>query len=372
MQESIKEIFLSIQDNPLDVFVVGGVHEVPIHPSSTPPTVLCVKSVIGSVMLLPNVITGLITHTSLIQQLTSPLRTLNLISIGILTTNHLTNDLSNLNIRADEYHGTDQIKVGDSQGLDILHTGLAQLPTSHRNFSLPNLLHVPLIEKNLISVNQFTHDNQVFIEFYPYFFRVKDLHSGNLLLQGPSRAGLYLWPSPSSFTSTRTALIGERVSIDQWHNRLGHPATPLVRRILSKHRLPVVSNKSALLCPACQQGKLHKLHFGASLSVSKDSLDLLYLDVWGPAPLLFSNNKRYFLCIVDDFSKYFWLFPLTYKSDVLAVFTQFKAMVENFLGHSIKSIQTDGGGRVYCFTKISVYLWHFSSQNMPSYSSSKW
>ena len=94
------------------------------------------------------------------------------------STNHLTNDLSNLKMRAKEYHGTDQIKVGNGQGLDILHTGLAQLPTFHRNFSLPNLLHVPRIEKNLISVNQFTHDNQVFIEFHPYFFVLRTYTRG--------------------------------------------------------------------------------------------------------------------------------------------------------------------------------------------------
>jgi hypothetical protein len=63
------------------------------------------------------------------------------------STNHLTNDLSNLNLRADEYKGTDQIKVGNGQGLDILHTGLAQIPSSSKKFSLPNLLNVPQIEK---------------------------------------------------------------------------------------------------------------------------------------------------------------------------------------------------------------------------------
>jgi hypothetical protein len=43
----------------------------------------------------------------------------------------------------DEYKGKDQIKVGNGQGLDILHIGLAQIPSSSKNFSLPNLLHVP-------------------------------------------------------------------------------------------------------------------------------------------------------------------------------------------------------------------------------------
>jgi hypothetical protein len=55
--------------------------------------------------------------------------------------------LSNLNLRADEYKGIDQIKVGNGQGLDILHIGLAQIPSSSKFFSLPNLLHVPQIDK---------------------------------------------------------------------------------------------------------------------------------------------------------------------------------------------------------------------------------
>ena len=142
------------------------------------------------------------------------------------------------------------------------------------------------------------------------------------------------------------------MSIDHWHHRLGHPATPLVRQVVSKNRLPVVSNKSVLLCPACQQGKFHKLHFGYSPSVSQDPLDLIYLDVWGPAPLLSSNNKRYFLCIVDDFSKYFWLLPLTCKSEVFNVFSQFKVMVEKYFSRSIKAIQTDGGGEFVALQKF--------------------
>lgn len=116
----------------------------------------------------------------------------------------------------------------------------------------------------------------------PFFFCVKDLYSGRLLLHAPSKGGLYPWPSTSPAHSVCIALIGERVSIDQWYNRLGYPATLVVRRILSKHRLLVLSQKSAPLCPAYQQGKMHKLHFGVSLSVSKD-------------PILSSNNKRYFL-----------------------------------------------------------------------------
>jgi hypothetical protein len=59
------------------------------------------------------------------------------------STNHLTNDLSNLNLQVEEYTGIEQIRVGNGQGLDILHTSSASLPTSKKNFSLNSLLHVP-------------------------------------------------------------------------------------------------------------------------------------------------------------------------------------------------------------------------------------
>jgi hypothetical protein len=261
------------------------------------------------------------------------------------STHHITNDLSNLNMRAEEYTGTDQIRVGNGQGLSIQHTGSACLPSRVHNFSLQSLLHVPQIQKNLISIFKFTIDNHVFVEFHPSCFRVKDLRTRKLLLQGPSRDGLYPWPSTAlSLPSSPHAFLGERVSVDLWHNRFGHPALRVVRAVLSKFSLPISTNKAAPVCSSCQQGKLHKFHFPLNSSVSAHPLDLLFLDVWGPAPVVSSNNKRYFLCIVEDYSHYSWLFPLSCKSEVLHVFTKFKLLVENYFQSSIKSVQTDGGG----------------------------
>jgi hypothetical protein len=265
------------------------------------------------------------------------------------STHHLTNDVSSLNQRVEEYTGNDQIGVGNGQGLRISHTGLASLPSHNTIFSLQNLLHVSQIQKNLLSINKFTRDNNVFIEFHPMCFFVKDLKIRKLLLQGPSRGGLYPWP----YTRSLLALLGERVSLNKWHSRLGHPALLVVRRVLASHKLPVKSNKTTSICSSCQQGKLHKFHFPITLSVSKGPLDLLFLDVWGPAPLFSSNYKRYFLCIVDDFSRYSWVFPLNCKSDVISTFTQFKLLVEKYFNCVIKSVQTNGGGE---FIPVQKFL----------------
>ncbi|CAA0820292.1 Unknown protein, partial [Striga hermonthica] len=67
--------------------------------------------------------------------------------------NHVTNELSNLNI-ASEYQGHNRLHVGNGSGLSISHIGNFKFSTpSHptRQFLLKNLLHVPHITKNLLS-----------------------------------------------------------------------------------------------------------------------------------------------------------------------------------------------------------------------------
>jgi len=57
---------------------------------------------------------------------------------------------------------------------------------------------------NLLMIIRFS------LNFTLIFFRVKDLHSGKLLLQSPSKGGLYPWPSFPFLKSAPTALIGEK------------------------------------------------------------------------------------------------------------------------------------------------------------------
>jgi hypothetical protein len=47
------------------------------------------------------------------------------------------------------------------------------------------------------------------------------------------------------------------VSHDQWHCRLGHPATPIVKHILSHRQLPSSDLSHNVICDASQQGKSH-------------------------------------------------------------------------------------------------------------------
>ena len=80
-------------------------------------------------------------------------------------THHLTNDLANLNVRVEEYTGSESIRVGNGKSLSVTHIGTTQFSTPNSTFLLNDVLHVPQISKNLISVNKFTNDTNTFMEF---------------------------------------------------------------------------------------------------------------------------------------------------------------------------------------------------------------
>ena len=164
--------------------------------------------------------------------------------------------------------------------------------------------------------------------FFLFFFCIKNLFLRATLLKGNSEDGLY--PLHSLHQIKICALIGERIFLAQWHARLDHPSLRVVRQVLSNHQLAVSTNKTPSICHACQLGKSHCLPFYLSPSRSQFPLDLIFIDVWGPSPHLSHNGNHYYVCFIDDFSKFIWLFPFCAKSDVLNIFLKFQAFVKHY------------------------------------------
>jgi hypothetical protein len=112
-------------------------------------------------------------------------------------------------------------------------------------------------------------------------------------------------------------------TLARWHHRLGHASLPIVQRVVNKNGL--FFSKEVIdmsVCVACQRAKSHQLPFPKSTSVSKVHLELMFSDVWGPAPS--SVGKfRYYVSFIDDFSKFTWVYLLKNKYDVFHKFHDF-------------------------------------------------
>ena len=271
---------------------------------------------------------------------TSPPNTSWLLDSG--ASHHVTTDLNNLSLHA-PYNGVDNIMIGDGKGLPITHTGSTTISTSTISFNLNDVLCVPEIKRNLLSIYKFCVANNVSFEFLPWCFLVKDLLTGAVLAQGEPKDGVYEWLGVSPLLSTPQVFFSNKPTHIDWHGRLGHPAFPVLKSILDKLKFNSGYHSQHTVCNACQLNKSHKQPFLKSTLTSQRPLQLIYSDVW-TSPIYSIAGFKYYVIFVDHFSKYTWFYPLKKKSDVKPIFIRFKAIVENFLKLSIVTLYTDNGG----------------------------
>ena len=73
-------------------------------------------------------------------------------------------------------------------------------------------------------------------------------------------------------------------------------------------------------------------------------LQLVDMDLCGPARTKKPSGESYFMLIIDDFSRMTWVAFLKNKSEALEKFRTFKALAENQTGCKLKCIRSDRGG----------------------------
>jgi hypothetical protein len=262
---------------------------------------------------------------------------------------HVTGALSNLTLQ-EPFKGDEEVAVGNGTGLPISHIGSSvlynsKLPFKH-SFQLQNILHCPSAAANLLSIHQFCVDNKCWFILTDSHFFVKDNLTGQILLQGPSRDGLYPISLSTSTPQVRkfAAFLGVTASSKTWHSRLGHPAPPIFNKIKQLAHLPVTGSTShASLCEPCQVAKSKCLPFYDSNNVTAAPLEIIHSDLWS-SPVSSLNGYRYYVVFIDNFSRFSWIYPLYSKSETFTCFVKFKCMAENLLSKKIKFFQSDGGG----------------------------
>ena len=129
-----------------------------------------------------------------------------------------------------------------------------------------------------------------------------------------------------------------------WHNRLGHPSEKIVKQVMNACNIPRLNKTQSSFCTACCLGKIHRFPFQLSESVYDSPLQLVHTDLWGASPVLSSCVYRYFIGLIDAYSRFTWIYLLRNKSDALPTFVNFKTQVELQLDSKIKCIQSDWGG----------------------------
>ncbi|KAE8733997.1 hypothetical protein F3Y22_tig00000910pilonHSYRG00040 [Hibiscus syriacus] len=108
------------------------------------------------------------------------------------TTHHITPDAANVS-NLNEFRGSGNLTVGNGVSLNIHNIGSTVVASSSKTFLLNELLHVPWITKNLLSVSKLARDNAAYLEFHAERCYVRDEASKEILCKVKRRRVVYIF-----------------------------------------------------------------------------------------------------------------------------------------------------------------------------------
>ncbi|PKU71322.1 Retrovirus-related Pol polyprotein from transposon TNT 1-94 [Dendrobium catenatum] len=264
---------------------------------------------------------------------------------------HLTPDANNL-FYPTAYTGSDSVSTANGTSLPIQNSGqgLLPLPDHARKLFLHNLLHVPALTHNLLSVSKLTKDNSISISFDANGFVIKDLQDRRPLLHGRLLNGLYQIQHHRA--ATHSALTATNSTSPLWHARLGHPNSTILST-LAKQFSDIQTVPHSFSCISCNLAKSHKLSFNKNDSISSQPFELIHTDVWGPAPQISNDGYRYYIIFIDNHTRYSWLYFMHTKNEALSKFKSLCSLIKTQYNKTPKALRSDGGGE---FTSTSFKL----------------
>jgi transposase InsO family protein len=108
--------------------------------------------------------------------------------------------------------------------------------------------------------------------------------------------------------------------------------------------LPLLKFESDLVCAPCRHGKMiTAFHSSVNIVMTEHPRQLLHMDTVGPSRVCSMGGKWYVLVIVDDYSRYSWIFFLESKDQVFEHFWLLALRLNNEHPNCLKAIRSDNG-----------------------------
>ena len=212
------------------------------------------------------------------------------------------------------------------------------------NVTLGNVYHVPMLTTNLLSVSKIT-DLGFEVVFDSKGCRV--VKGANVMLVGERSGNLY----NLKHFSEQVLLTGIKHSVScmhLWHRRLGHRDLNAVMKIVSDelgHGLKLDHCDMDSVCVSCCQGKMSRGSFPKTSTNRSTAVgELVHTDLGGPMEVATPRGNRFYVMMVDDYSRCTTVYLLQHKSDAAEKIREYCNLMKNQFGYYPKKIRSDGGG----------------------------
>jgi transposase InsO family protein len=175
-------------------------------------------------------------------------------------------------------------------------------------------------------------------------FRTND---GSLAFKGVLDDKLYLVDFSKENVDLDVWLMAKTTMGWLWHRHLAHVGMKNLHKILKRDHvlgLTDVCFEKDRPCAACQAGKqVGSTHHSKNVMTISRPLELLHMDLFGPVAYLSIGGSKYGLVIVDDFSRFTWVFFLQDKSETQGTLKRFLRRDQNEFELKVKKIRSDNG-----------------------------
>nr|ABF94929.1 retrotransposon protein, putative, Ty1-copia subclass [Oryza sativa Japonica Group] len=238
------------------------------------------------------------------------------------------------------------VLMGNGSHASVHGVGTVYLKfTSGKIVQLKNVQHVPSIDRNLVSGSRLIRDrfklvfesNKVVVSKHGYFIG-----------KGYECGGLFRF-SLSDFCNKSVNHICGSVDDEAnvWHSCLCHINFGLMSRLSSMCLIPKFSIVKGSKCHSCVQSKQPRKPHKAAEERNLAPLELLHSDLCEMNGVLTKGGKRYFMTLIDDATRFCYVYLLKTKDEALDYFKIYKAEVENQLDRKIKRLRSDRGGEFF-------------------------
>ncbi|KAJ6808141.1 uncharacterized protein M6B38_168660 [Iris pallida] len=200
------------------------------------------------------------------------------------------------------------------------------------------------LKHNLLSISHLV-DHGYGINFVKDKCTIIDSSTGSTIFEGIREDNIYVFYLLEDANTAGRCLMAKSVESQLWHMRLGHANMDTISRLSTKklvRGLPDISFKKDTVCSECEKNKATKSAFKSKNTVSTTRpLQLLHMDLFGPSRIASLGGKLYAFVIIDDFSRYTWVYFLARKNVALSEFVTFCKKVQNEKGFMITRIRSD-------------------------------
>jgi transposase InsO family protein len=154
-----------------------------------------------------------------------------------------------------------------------------------------------------------------------------------------------------------------------WHSRLCHINFGCMTRLANMSLILKFTTVKGSKCQVCVQAKQPRKSHTTAEPRNLAPLELIHSDLCEMNGVLTKGGKRYFMTLIDDSTRYCYVFLLKSKDEALNYFKIYKAEAENQLDLKIKRLRSDRGGE-YFSNEFDVFCMEHGiiHERMPPYS----